>query len=424
MSDAINDGDVSSASKFMEILEKIRSQGQQVLDDLGVARETTLFRFQQDLSALNSRRQMTSRVLSPDIACRFVVSDMLDLDQARSSGTLRIDSQATTCRENSSNAAAVVRSSSFNSVTGTIEQLNNLYRVHVLDDSKPVGVFELEFYDAQTITLLVFDIVSMPSNPDIQVFGSADGLTLIPAKEVSLNGYRVNAWFPSDAIRYVRIQITPRMPDTLGGSTYTFGVTALSAFSVQYFPYSEVYTKPVVFSPVSDRVRFKTNDPSLKYFLQFAGGGVFKVEPDEVISLPGVSAETVDTHINTGWRLSTGDPGSQVPLQLPADVYPSTVSVTDKDANQKFRVAYGLDTTLLNANLENQFLAVQPYQNGGWMDLVPVNNAVYVDQSGRTFSVSYTRGPASMTALLRVQLSTADRSQTPVFRGAWLENVY
>lgn len=408
----------------MQALEDIRQQGQKVLEDLGIARETTLFRFQQDLSALNSKRQMAERVLSPDIACRFVMSDMLDLDQAKTSATLRVDSQAATCRENSSNAAAVIRNISFNCVTGAIEQLNDLYRVHVLDDTKPVGIFELELYDVSDVTLLVFDMVSMPSNPDIQVFGSTDGITLIPAREVSVNGYRVNAWFSSKAIRYSRIQITPRMPDTLGGSTYTFGITALSAFSVQYFRYSEVFSKQVSFAPVSKTVRFKTNDPALTYFLQFDGGPVIKVVPDEVISLPGVAAESVDTHINTDWRLCTGDPEDLVPVQLPANLYPSTISVTDKDLNQKVRVAYGLDTTMLNSNLVNQFLAIHPYIDGGWMDLVPVNNVEYSDQSGRTLQVAYTHGPALMSAVLRVQLSTADRAQTPVFRGAWLENVY
>lgn len=70
----------------------------------------------------------------------------------------------------------------------------------------------------------------MPSNPTIVVYGSADGVNLVQASQVSLNGYRVNAWFPSKNIRYLQIRITPAMPDTLGGSTYTFGITSVSAF--------------------------------------------------------------------------------------------------------------------------------------------------------------------------------------------------
>jgi hypothetical protein len=40
------------------------------------------------------------------------------------------------------------------------------------------------------------------------------------------------------------------------------------------------------------------------------------------------------------------------------------------------------------------------------------------------FSVSYTAGPATLDASLKVQLITRDRARTPVFQGASLQNVY
>lgn len=423
MPDIIQDGDPSSAARFMQVLAQLQTQGQGVLDDLETARATTIFRFEQALSALNAKRQRAARVLAPDVACRFVVSDMLDLDQARTSATLRTDAQAATCRERSASVRAPVRRTSFRSATGTVEQFGDLYRVHVPDGGAPVGVLELEFYEAHSVALLVLDLLSMPSNPSIEVFGSADGVALVPARSVSLSGYRLNAWFAGQPLRYLQIRILPRMPDTLGGTTYTFGVTGVSAFASEYYLYSEVFSKTVQVAPVSPQVRFQAAEPALDYFLQFAGGAVSRVASGDILDLPGVAALSADTHIDVTWRLATGDPGSLTLYTLPADVYPSTVAVLDVVANRSMPVAYGLDPDLIGPSLVRQWLAVRPYADGGWLQLLPVNDPAYSDESGRDFRVSCVHGPESLTALLRVQLATSHKGQTPVFRGAWLEHV-
>lgn len=416
----LQDGDVSSARVFLDTMEAMRQKGQSVLDDLEAARNETLFRMQQGLNALNSRRQRAARVLSPDVACRFVVSDMLDIDQARTSATVRADAGSVTLRERARSSQADIRRTTFTSATGTIEQFNDMYRVHVADGSQPTGVFEVELMRSQVLTLLVFDIVTLPSNPAIQVWGSEDGLKLLPASEVSVNGYRVNAWFPARSVKYVRISITPNMPDTIGGSTYTFGLTSLAAFSVDYRLYSEMVTRPVPFRPVSAKVRFQAADPNLLYFLEFGGGPVSRVEPGQLLDLPGVEPETVDTSIDPAWRLNSDDGA----LQLPADIYPASLSILDTAENQGVRIGYGLDPALIGPNLVNKYVAVRPYTDGGWLDVVPVNDALYDDESGRIYRVSYTHGPDTLAVRLRVQLSTRDRASTPVFRGAWLENVY
>ena len=117
MPDAIQDGDVSSASLFMSLLENLQATGQSVLDDLEASRAETLFRFEQQLSAINAKRQRAARVLAPDIACRFVTSDLLDIDQTLTSGTVRIDAKAATCRELSASAQVSVKRASFNCAT-------------------------------------------------------------------------------------------------------------------------------------------------------------------------------------------------------------------------------------------------------------------------------------------------------------------
>jgi hypothetical protein len=35
---------------------------------------------------------------------------------------------------------------------GAVEQFNNMYRVHVVDDSKPVGTFQIELFNPSELT--------------------------------------------------------------------------------------------------------------------------------------------------------------------------------------------------------------------------------------------------------------------------------
>ena len=99
METLFKDGEESSRAKLMAAFEALQNRGPSVLDDLAAARTDTLFRFQLGLSALNSRRQRAACVLSPDVACRFVMFDLIDVDQSRTSATLRPDAQAATLRE-------------------------------------------------------------------------------------------------------------------------------------------------------------------------------------------------------------------------------------------------------------------------------------------------------------------------------------
>jgi hypothetical protein len=195
------------------------AQGQSVLDDIAAAMETTLVRFDQGLSALNSRRQRAARVNAPDIACQFVVSDMLDVDQTLTSAAVRADAGAVTLRERGQPSSATVKSLQFATNTGAIEQFPGMYRVHVVDDSKPVGTFQIELFNPAELAVVVFDIVTLPSDPGIRVFASADGITQVEASSISRSGYRVNAWFSNMPVKYLQIQISPTHPDTIGGNT-------------------------------------------------------------------------------------------------------------------------------------------------------------------------------------------------------------
>ena len=175
---------------------------------------------------------MAARVNAPDIACQFVISDMLDVDQTLTSAAVRADAGAVTLRERGQPSSATVKSLQFATDTGAIEQFTGMYRVHVVDDSKPVGTFQIELVNPAELAVVIFDIVTLPSDPGIRVCASADGITQVEASAISRSGYRANAWFSNMPVKYLQIQISPTHPDTIGGNTFTFGLTSFSAEAV------------------------------------------------------------------------------------------------------------------------------------------------------------------------------------------------
>src|ERR1035438_4004486 len=126
-----------SRGKLVAALEALQSTGQSVLDDLAQTRTDTLLRFEQGLGALNSRRQRAFRLPSSDIAARFIVSDLLDVDQTTTSATLRAASQAVTLRERNRPASPAIQSQKFSTSAGMTEQFNGMYRVTTTDGSTP-----------------------------------------------------------------------------------------------------------------------------------------------------------------------------------------------------------------------------------------------------------------------------------------------
>jgi hypothetical protein len=143
---------------------------------------------------------------------------MLDIDQSLTSATIRADAGAVTLRERGRPSEATIRSLSFATDTGAINQFNDMYQVYVTDGSKPTGTFQIELFSPANLTVAVFDIVTLPSDPGIRVFASADGVDQVEATSVSRSGYRVNAWFPNTIVKYLKIEISPTHPDTIGGN--------------------------------------------------------------------------------------------------------------------------------------------------------------------------------------------------------------
>jgi len=120
----------------------------------------------------------------------------------------------------------------------------------VTSDSPSVGTFDLELDPPLRLSLLSFDVVSTPSVPGVSVGVSENGVAFAPASSIAFNGYRINAWLVPRTVRFVRLTISPTHPDTLGGGVYTFGLTDISGWAIDFFHLrSEWVSKPVPARP-------------------------------------------------------------------------------------------------------------------------------------------------------------------------------
>ena len=184
----------------------------------------------------------------------------------------------------------------------------------VSDGSVPTGTFLLELSAAYNISLVTFDILSMPSSPQITVLTSPNNVTYSTAPQVSQDGYQVTAWFPSAGVKYIQLQITPAMPDTLNGNVYSFGITDFSAAAVEFNLKSELVSLPIPLLPTSASMRFVADaDTNLSYFLSWDGQSFFQVNNGDIVPVPG-SASSLASGV------TINDYG-QLGMDLPANVY-------------------------------------------------------------------------------------------------------
>ena len=247
-------GEVASASQLMAAFNVLWNQGENILNTLTNYRNLSLVDFQQQVEALNSRLQRANRISAPYTTVNFVTTDFLDIDQTQTSATVRADAQAVTLKERSTTTNAVIQNQTFATSDGTAEAIstdNSLYRVSTTDGSIPTGTFTVQLVQSLNMTVLTFDLAAMPPTPSFVVSASPDGTTFTQANQVSMNGYRLTAWFTPMEMRYITLAITPAAPDTLGGTSYTFGLTDFAGTETEFELVSELVTAPISFTPAS-----------------------------------------------------------------------------------------------------------------------------------------------------------------------------
>lgn len=420
MSTRFTDNTTGSASEFIDAIQELRVQGQSAIDTLVDIRENTLLLFNNALSSLNSKRVRANRLSEVSVVTKFVASDLRDINQAATTTTVRADSNSITLKERTSPIEAIVSKVQFSTSKGTLQVLNNpqlgssgnlgaLYRVATIDGSTPIGTFDIQLKSAVNVSMIIIDMMDMPSDPQVVISTSQTGVSYIEANSITRNGYRVAAYIDPQETQYIRIVITPIMPDILGGNIFTFGLTDLHAFSVQFHLLSNFYTNPISVIPQEAQWQFIANDdPRLTYFVTMDNNPAIEVKSGDIISVPNTA---VITNENVNLNSSTG----QLNFTLPSNIYLNSLQIIDSATSKPMRLAPGLDRH--TTNITNQYVVIN---SDGTMYLIVYNPST---DASSTFNLSYVTGNPQVNVKLQVQLSTTDLNVTPVFSGAQLNRV-
>jgi len=409
-------GQQASASAFMEALTNLQSQGAGVLKSIESAQLGTLVEFDRRSQAIGGRRSRALRVSSPEQAIKFVVSDFTDIDQANTTCTVRADSTSVSLRERAEPAEAVIRTNNFSSNKGTIQALDSaqdILRVATDDFSIPTGQFDITLTESLELSQFIVDIVATPSSPNIVVSVSNDGITYTPATSVSIQGYVVTVYLTSMEMKYIRIQITPAMPDNLNGNTFTFGITNFTAQATTFQLRSDFLSKTLQFSPQGEFVIFDAmSDNRIQYYLSVYETGTIatpfvEVNPGDAIQVGTLANNSVTTNASFPYSLGS----------LPSNTYLNTLKVTEGGAEKI--IAPGLSPMDPGVdNLQHEYVVLVPTSLG--YDLALLNGSQDYNPP-RTFQVSYVFGPETVNVQLKVRLTTNDEAVSPVFNGATLD---
>jgi hypothetical protein len=413
MKSVLTDGQSGSASQVSAALGSLRGYGQNLYEDLQQKRQISLVDLERRLSALNARQRRANALLPVGVAAAFSVGDFSGIQQGESSATVRIDTQAATLKERRTDVLSLISQQKFSSSSGTIEQLDmngTLMRVRAEAGVIPTGVFNLTLQQAVVLGVVTFDLAAMASSPQAIVEVSENGMEWRPAVHSALFGYRVVAWLDSFPVLYLRLTLTPTHPDSLGGQSYTFGLTQFSGQGLEFQLRSELMSQPVVFPTTALNLNFQADaDPGLAYYLSLSAAGTTasfqNVQPGDSVATPGMAAVTLGPLVpGTGGLLTSS---------LPGDLYPDTLRVTDVQSGVSVPVVFDLDPSATPR------LQVASVVDGADLYLLPYG----IPDQTRQFQVTYRHGPSQFSACLKVVLSTSQASSSPVFRGARLEEL-
>jgi hypothetical protein len=406
------DGQAADRGLVNSTFNNLSSQGTTILAGLTAAYNNSLTTLERRLSAVNARRQRANRTATLRTFARLETTDFQDIDQSETTATVRIDGGSITLRERNIPQTVSLATNVFTSDSGTINTFGTLFQVlSANQDIIPTGTFTMSLFSAVNASLLLFDIAATPSQPDITVRVSADGTTFVPATAIRLEGYRISAEIPLTAVKYITLSILPSHADDIDGATFTFGITDVSASEVQFQLSSEMSSRPILINPSSSSFQFVADaDPGILFYLSLNGAAFFQVASGDTIPVPG--AEDVNL---TNIAMSTVVQG-QLLTTLPDNTYPNSLTVTDVATGTIYPILPGTLPTLVGLTLlSGKYVAV--FDN--LLSLIPLN----VADNPKTSDVSYTTGPASVSIQVRVVFTTADRTVTPVFRGAVFQEI-
>jgi hypothetical protein len=413
----IVNGQEGSASQIMSAFNYILSLGQTNLENLQNIRTETLLAFQRRVSYLNSKQQTANKLINQNALVNFTITDFSNVNQSETTATVRIDSNVVTSSEQAFEVEAIIKSVQFTSNLGNVEALNqdsSIYRVYNTNGSTPTGSFFITLTEPTNLSVLVFDLPSIASNPVINITTSDTGILYTSCLSYSLNGYRLIVYLTPAEIQYIKIDITPSHPDNLGGSLFTFGLTDFIGSSTQYRLLSEFVSQPINFIPNSVNCQLNAiQTDGLLYFLSLGSGNFIEVSLATSIPIPAVS----ETNLTAVGLNSNGLLNSTISSLA----YLSTIEIIDVSTGTPIPLLYGLlPTNSSLATLNKSYISLVQASPSSAYSLYYIP---YISEdSSKTFNISYVSGPASVSAQLKIQISTNDKNSSPIFTGATLLN--
>jgi hypothetical protein len=384
---------------------------------------TTLVDYQRRLTAMNFRQQQAALVQAPGIVLRFAVSDFDNIDQGQSTATIRADAGTANLRERRQPDQVLVNTTQFSSSVGTVQSIDSdstLFSVYS-PNGVPVGTFNMTLATVVGVSFLSIDVSAMASSPIIEVQISSNGLTWTPATTISLTGSTLSVWLPEALTKYIQVVMTPTHPDNLGGSTYTFGITDLSGTSVDYNLVSDAYFVPQTFFVQTPQVQLVgEDDPNITYFLTLGDANDASIVPVNIVATPNTPISLPNlTFNNELLPITSGIVGESSSFLLPnTGLIEQSVEVFTSEGVQ-LPVVWGLSPTDTHkSDVTSQIAVINEVEGPGYqIQIVPT------PENGLHFRVEYYTGTVQILATLQVHLSTSDRTVTPVFSGAYLENI-
>ena len=97
--------------------------------------------------------------------------------------------------------------------------------------------------------------------------------------------------------------------------------------------------------------------------------------------------------------------GEEDAIELPLDLYPSTLAILDLEDTKAVRVVSNMNPATVDESV--LLNAVLTYNRK--LHRYPKIDAIYIDESGRRYRIVYVHGPATVDARLAVQIDPATR---------------
>jgi hypothetical protein len=414
-------GQESSASAVMTALGTLITEGNTVIQNIVNLNNASLLNLQRRLNVLNGKAVRANDILPRNVLANFGVTDLMGIDQFQTTCELRADAGVATLSERIAYKSLVPDTVTFTSNLGNVQAIDtdfNLYQVYSTEGATPTGTFNIQLANPLELSILVFDLSSLSSSPQIQVLVSNAGVNFNEAISYSISGYNLIAYLTVQTVNYIKLILTPSQPDNLGGETYTFGLTDLNGLNSTFYLAGSLVTQAVTIFPTTvDYYLDAPVNPDITYYMGF--NGVFtEISPNTNYPLPGIE-ETVVTGIVVDSGGIATPPSSMTQIVIDPTYIPNSLIITNATTGLPVNIMYGNNSDANLAYLiDPAFCAYVHYSNL----VIRIIQNPSVDTT-QTYNMSYLTQAATLQAALQLTMVSTSNLTSPTFSGATLVGV-